>query len=138
MLTTRLTKRAVVNGSVANIGIHPGDDQLHVQAIQHHRPQQSLAVPGQVGQQQAHGGRRHFGITGGQAIKPWTLQPFQIRQTLKTRHLDVGRGGSRHGHLLETLQFGDRAGQTPRHAEQGPRHQIHQSEDSTSLRLGCF
>ena len=60
-------------------------------------------------------GGRHLGITGGQAIKPWALQPFQIRQTLKTRHLDVGRGGSRHGHLMATLQFGDGAGQTPPH-----------------------
>ncbi|QNJ03898.1 DUF1651 domain-containing protein [Synechococcus sp. PROS-U-1] len=40
-----LTKRAVVNGSVANIDIQPCDDQLHVHAIQHHRLQQSLVVP---------------------------------------------------------------------------------------------
>ena len=33
----------------------------------------------------------------GHAVEPWTFQPFQISQTLKTRHRDVGRGGSRHG-----------------------------------------
>ena len=53
VVTARLTKRAVVNGSVANIGIQPGYGQLHVQAMQHNRPQQTFAVPGQVAQQQA-------------------------------------------------------------------------------------
>ena len=105
------------------VDIQSGGGQLHVQAIQHHRPQQSLAVPGQVGQQQAHRDRSHFGVTGGQAIKPWALQPFQNRQTLQTRHLDVGRAGARHGRLLATLQFGEGAGQTPPHGEQGPRYQ---------------
>lgn len=71
------------------VDIQSGGGQLHVHAIQHHRPQQSLAGDGQVGQQQAHRGGRHFGITGVQAIKPWTLQPFQIRHTLKTRQLNV-------------------------------------------------
>ena len=32
VVTARLTKRAVVNGIVANIGIQPGDDQLHFHA----------------------------------------------------------------------------------------------------------
>ena len=122
MLTTRLTERAVINVSVADIGIQPGGGQLHVQAIQHHRPQQSLAVPGHVSQQQAHRGRCHLGITVGQAIELWALQLLQSCQTLQTRHRDVG-GGSRHGQLSAVGQFGEGAGQTPRHAEQGPRHQ---------------
>ena len=63
-----------------------------------------------------------FDAINSQAIKPWSLQPFQIRQALKTRHLDDGRGGVRHGRLLATLQFGDGAGQPPNDAEQGPRH----------------
>ena len=119
------------------MGIQSGGGQLHVQAIQHHRPQQSLAVPGQVGQQQAHRGCCHFGITGGQAIKPWALQPFQIRQTLKTRHLDVGRGGLRHGRLIATLQFGDGAGHTPSYAKPRPRHQSPAAQHAFSVQLAA-
>ena len=112
VVTARLTKRAVVNGSVANIGIQSGCCQLHGQAIQDHRPKKSLAMPDHVGQQQTDHGRRHIGNTGSQAIKPWTHQPFQIRQTLKARHLDDGHGGCRHGDVMATLQFGDGAEQT--------------------------
>ena len=80
-------------------------------------------MPGQKGQQQTDRGGRHIKDTGSQVIKPWTLQPFQIRQTLKARHLNDGHGDSRHGDVMATLQFGDGAGQTPAHAEQGPRNQ---------------
>ena len=41
--------------------------------------------------------------------RPWSLQPFQIRQTLKTRHLDVGHVGSRHGRRIAKLQLDDGA-----------------------------
>ena len=59
-----------------HVGIQSSGGQLHVQAIQHHRSHQSLTGPGQVGQQQAHRGRRHLGVNAGQPIKPWTLQPL--------------------------------------------------------------
>ena len=117
LVTARLTKRAVINGSVANIGIQSGCCQLHGQAIQHHRPKKSLAVPGHVGQQQTDRGRRHIGNISSQANKPWTHQPFQIRQTLRARHLDDGHDGSSHGHVLAKLQFGDGAEQTQLNAE---------------------
>ena len=57
-----MTKRVVVNASVANIGIQPGGARIHVQAILHHRSQKSLAVPGQVSHQQTHRGSRHLRI----------------------------------------------------------------------------
>ena len=69
-----------------------------------------------MGHQQAQGDRHRFRVAALQ-LKPRPLQSFQIRQALKTRQLDVGRGGSRHGHLMATLQFGDGAGQTPHHAK---------------------
>ena len=67
MLTNRLRKRAVDNASVANLGIEPGDGQINSHAIHHHRPQQSACASGQVGQQQAHRGRRQLRRAGGQA-----------------------------------------------------------------------
>ena len=68
MLTTRLTERAVINVSVADIGIQPGGGQLKLHAIQHHRPQQSLAGLGHLSQR---------------PNKPWPFHSFQIRHTCK-------------------------------------------------------
>ena len=103
--TSRWTSRAVD----IVVDIQSGGGQVHVQTIQHHRSQQPLAVPRQVGQQQAHRGGRHFRVAGCQAIDPWPLHSFQVRQSLQTRHLDVGRGGSRHGRLVASTHFGEGA-----------------------------
>ena len=92
-----------------------------VQTIQNTGLNQSLAGDGQVGQQQAHRGGRHFGITGCQAIDPWPLHSFQVRQSLQTRHLDVGRGGSRHGRLTASTHFGEGASCSNSAAGRQPR-----------------
>ena len=74
-----------------------------------------------MGQQQGQHGGRHLRVTGCQVVEPWPLKSFQFRQTLQTRHLDVGHEGSRHEHLLGRLQFGDGAGQNPQDAKPFPR-----------------
>ena len=104
------------------VDLQPGGGQLHVQAIQHHHHQQHFDVPGQIGQQQLNRRGRPLGIIVGKAVELRALQLFQIRKTLQTPHLDVGRGGSRHRPLTATLQLGDGAEQTPPHAELVPRH----------------
>ena len=76
-------------------------------------------------------------VTTGPGLHPRSFQPFQIRQTLKARHLDVGRGGSRHGRLIATLQFGDGAGHTPSYAKPRPRHQSPAAQHAFSVQLAA-
>ncbi|MEC8442094.1 MAG: hypothetical protein VXZ59_07235 [Cyanobacteriota bacterium] len=74
---------------MANIGIQPDGGQLNSKTIQHHCPQQSLAVSGQVGQRQSEGNGHAFRLLRLHQLHPRSLQLLQIRLGHQGHHFDA-------------------------------------------------